>query len=361
MRNCREIFRFGRLLSRCKEYVKTQSAYFSSRSQNQPVAWTDNRGYQHFGKRGPWYYNRRIWYGIGGFVFIGGSVYISSLQSVPYTGRSHSVLVSVANEQAMGHQLFRQTKQQAAMTRTLLPDTHPYTRKVNHIGMKIVDQLPKLPDGFSDHLKNLEWEFAVINNPQVNAFVLPGGKVVVFTGLLRLVIPEDELAGVLSHEIGHVVARHHGERMTSVFLFSIFQIVVGLLFGIMVPSGIFNLVMFLPHSRRNETEADKIGVRLMALACYDPTSMIPMLAKLGRAEEMMTGPGGKQHTLLRTHPVTDDRIKVVKSEIPSAQEIYNSGDCELKKRGLLDSMLDSYYHTRFLPTPDGWVRVVQID
>eukprot|EP01025_Chloroclados_australasicus_P056410 TRINITY_DN6962_c1_g1_i2.p1 TRINITY_DN6962_c1_g1~~TRINITY_DN6962_c1_g1_i2.p1 ORF type:complete len:236 (-),score=31.84 TRINITY_DN6962_c1_g1_i2:211-918(-) len=228
------------------------------------------------------------------------------------------------------------------------------------LGNRIVEQLPKLPDGFSDHLKQLEWEFIVINNPQVNAFVLPGGKVVVFTGLMRLVIPEDELAGVLSHEIGHVVARHHAERMTTVFAFQLFQIVVGMLFGIMVPSGIFQLVMFLPHSRRNETEADRIGVRLMALACYDPNAMIPMLKKLGRAEEMMTG-GGKAPTILRTHPVSDERVSVVQKELPSALDIYESNECSQKKGDLLDSMLDSYFQTRYLPVPGGFVKVVQID
>eukprot|EP01026_Neomeris_dumetosa_P003108 TRINITY_DN10847_c0_g1_i8.p2 TRINITY_DN10847_c0_g1~~TRINITY_DN10847_c0_g1_i8.p2 ORF type:complete len:157 (+),score=2.13 TRINITY_DN10847_c0_g1_i8:77-547(+) len=107
---------------------------YSSTTQKQPVTWTDSRGYEHFKKRGPWYHNRRIWYGLGGALVVGGVVYVNSLQVIPYTLRSHSVLVSVSSEQQMGQQMFRQTKSQAEMTRTLLPEHHPYTRKVNQIG-----------------------------------------------------------------------------------------------------------------------------------------------------------------------------------------------------------------------------------
>lgn len=102
-----------------------------------------------------------------------------------------------------------------------------------------------------------------------------------YTGLLELLAREDELAAVLAHETGHVLARHHAERLSSSNAYMLLQLLGSLLLGITLPDAAFMLGVFLPYSRRAEHEADVLGLRLMARACYDPDGSTTML-QVGR-------------------------------------------------------------------------------
>ena len=123
---------------------------------------------------------------------------------------------------------------------------------------------------------------------------------------------KDELAGVIAHEMGHVVARHIAERITEQSLFTAVQVAIMVLFNIRIPAGTTTYLFTLPHSRRNESEADAIGVELMARACYHPDAMISVFDMLDRLEK---DSGVHQHELCRTHPLSDARARALKVRI----------------------------------------------
>ena len=126
-----------------------------------------------------------------------------------------------------------------------------------------------------------EWSFVVIDSPQCNAFCLPGGYICVFSGLLRLLPDDDELATVLAHEIAHVVARHSAEKVST----SVAGALVSFALSVVLGGGSWNktvsLGLELPFSRRIESEADAIGLAIMARACYNPTAAPRVFQKLG--------------------------------------------------------------------------------
>ncbi|KAA6419203.1 hypothetical protein WJX79_002881 [Trebouxia sp. C0005] len=237
-------------------------------------------------------------------------VWVTNREEIPYTGRMHCILVPTTVEQSIGQNTFVQIRSEAKSQGTLLPDHHPYVKLIKRIGLKIAQKASDDSgvSGHMEHMKGLKWEFAVIDSDQVNAFVVPGGKVVVYTGLLKLLqgpAMETQLAAVLGHEIAHVVARHAAERMTQ-------------------------------SEVRSETEADSIGMRLAAKACYDPAAAAAVFQKLG-AEEAKAG-GAQIPGFLRTHPLTENRIKNVQKQLPAASVIYEASGCEGNKRYMLDSM-----------------------
>jgi predicted Zn-dependent protease len=182
-------------------------------------------------------------------------------------------------------------------------------------------------------MQGLKWEFAVINSPEVNAFVVPGGKVVVYSGLLKLLKTDDELAAVIAHEAGHIVARHVAERLTQGSVVELLRCIAYYAFGVPIPSGPLTAVFFLPNSRKAETEADVIGLQLAARACYDPAAAAVVFSKLGE-EEAKHGGSSAIPKMLRTHPLTLDRIKKINEMLPKAQLLKEAAGCNV---GMLDA------------------------
>lgn len=262
----------------------------------------------------------------------GGYIWYTSREEVPYTGRMHAILVDPSTELQLGAETYQEVLLQARMRRTLLPPHHPATVAVTRVGRRIAAVASDgAGGGYNRHMKGLKWEFSVIHSPECNAFVVPGGKVVVYTGLLRLLRTEDELAAVIAHEAGHVVARHVAERLTQGSVLELIRVLAFWTLGIPIPSGLLTGVFFLPNSRKAETEADVIGVQLAAKACYDPAAAVEVFTKLGE-EEAKHG-GNAIPPILRTHPVSSERVKRIEAMLPKALELREASGCNGEYRG----------------------------
>ncbi len=158
---------------------------------------------------------------------------------------------------------------------------------------------------------DIRYSFKVIKKDEMNAFALPGGYIYIYTGLLSELDDEAQLAGVLAHEIGHVTARHSTERLSTMYGY---QILAGLILGenpnmwAEMVANIFSTGGFLAYSRKNEFEADKLGVWYSSSAGYDPAGVSELLGKLHSMHERQPG---RLEELLSTHPPTVDRIRQV--------------------------------------------------
>lgn len=211
---------------------------------------------------------------------------------------------------AMGAQSFEQIKQQTATTQD--KNIQQY---VLCVANKIIPQVSQNPDPS-------QWEVLVFEDDQANAFALPGNKIGVYTGLLKYAKNQDQLAAVMGHEVAHVIAKHGNERVSnqmateaglsiaSAVLGSSSQgenstlILAGL--GLGVQYGII-----LPFSRSHESEADLIGLDLMAKAGFDPAQSVNLWQNMSKA-------GASPPEFMSTHPANDTRIKQLQQRIPDA-------------------------------------------
>ena len=234
--------------------------------------------------------------------------------TVPITGRSQFLLTTEAEEAAMGATAYGQ----------YLAESKISTDKDNTALVKKVGQKIAAVSGF-----NYDWEFNLLENNEANAWCLPGGKVAVYTGILPYTQTEEGLATVMSHEIAHAIARHGAEGNTQSALFQEgLQLLSSSLNNnsnqkdIMTAATILGNVGFiLPYSRKHESEADYIGLILMARAGYDPYKAIEFWERMSQAHS------GQQDIIskfLSTHPSDEKRIKDLKSHLREALIIYNT-------------------------------------
>jgi predicted Zn-dependent protease len=180
-------------------------------------------------------------------------------------------------------------------------------------------------NGYADRIKGYQWEFHLVNSKEANAWCMPGGKVVVYSGLLPLTQDEPSLAIVMGHEIGHAVARHGNERMSQMLL------AAGLGLGLdvalsqkpaetrtmfMTAYGVGAGLGTLAYSRNQESEADKLGLVFAAMAGYDPHVAIPFW------QRMSANGGSKVPEILSTHPSDATRIKDIQAYMPTAMKYY---------------------------------------
>jgi predicted Zn-dependent protease len=175
--------------------------------------------------------------------------------------------------------------------------------------------------------KDYQWEFNVIEDEKTpNAFALPGGKIAVYTGILKYTQNEAGLATVLSHEIAHTLARHGGERMSQVLLAQLGEAALGAAVknqspeavkAINIGYGVVTTVgVLLPYSRLQESEADHIGLLLMAKAGYDPRKAIRFWERMAKAG------GTEPPAFLSTHPTDEKRIAQIIEWMPEALKYY---------------------------------------
>jgi predicted Zn-dependent protease len=164
-----------------------------------------------------------------------------------------------------------------------------------------------------------QWEVTTFEDKQVNAFALPGGKIGVYTGLLKVANTQDQLAAVIGHEVAHVIAGHSAERVSEQMAAQLGVTAAGAVTGIDPQLfGIATSVFFLlPHSRTQEAEADVVGLDYMAEAGFDPAQAVTLWQNMGRASG-----GQKPPEMLSTHPSDETRIAGIRGRLPKVTPLY---------------------------------------
>ena len=239
--------------------------------------------------------------------------YMASTEVVvnPYTGEQQRLALSPQQEIALG---LRSVGPMSAQHGGELPDPKAQAL-VDRGGAKLLANAEKL----ARHGKPYPYpfEFHLLRDDQsVNAFALPGGQVFITAALFNKLQNEDQLAGVLGHEVGHVLAKHSNEQMSKSGLLKGLGGAAGTLLGgdsmgaNSQIAGMVNHVLTMKYGRSDEYEADEIGVILMAAAGYDPNQMLGVLEILKKL-----GAGGRQSEMMSSHPYPENRIKRLKTEI----------------------------------------------
>jgi predicted Zn-dependent protease len=233
-------------------------------------------------------------------------------------GRKQLILMPDSQMDAMGTQAFQELKAQTPTVSD--PSVTGYVRCV----------AGPLTEAAKGKASVDRWELAVFKDETANAFALPGGKIGVHTGLLKVARTDAQLAAVIGHEIGHVIARHGNERVSEAFATQGGLAAVSAIMGGQGASGSKNTVLgllglgaqvgvLLPHSRTQESEADLIGLDLMARAGFDPRES----AELWR--NMMKDAGGKAPPeFLSTHPASENRIRNLEANFKDAMPKYEA-------------------------------------
>lgn len=208
-----------------------------------------------------------------------------------------------------------------------LPDFNQDVILVRRVGEKIQKAVEKYyaDNGVSSQLNGFKWEFNVVDDQTVNAWCMPGGKVVFYTGILPITQDETGLAVVMGHEVAHAVARHGSQRMSNAMMiqFGGQMLSVALQQKPQLTQAIFqqsfglsSTLGMLKFSRNHETEADKMGVIFMAMAGYEPEKSIDFWGRMAKLS------GQKPPEFLSTHPSDETRINTLKSFMPEAKKYY---------------------------------------
>jgi predicted Zn-dependent protease len=227
--------------------------------------------------------------------------------------------ISAEQEAAIGMANFRMVLTQ--YHGRVLPTNSPTARYVERVGRRIAASAEQIsPPGV-----HYQWEFVVIDSPEPNAFCLPGGKVAVFTGILPILVDENSVAAVLSHEIAHAVARHGAEKLAFAKILLLLQIVINQFIDTrLLTNMLMQLLLTLPFSRKMESEADYIGLHLMAAACFDPQAMAPMFERMKALRQKLMQGKKAPPSYLSTHPADEDRVAAIIRWLPEVMPAYES-------------------------------------
>jgi predicted Zn-dependent protease len=250
-----------------------------------------------------------------------------SCKKQPITGRRQFNLLPESQMQTMALQSYNQFLTQNKP----LANNSANVQMVQRIGNRIANAATEYlkARGFADRIANYKWEFNVVDSKEVNAWCMPGGKVVVYTGILPVTQNEDALAVVMGHEIAHAIAQHGNERMSQGLLAQLGGVAlsVALANKPQETQNIFNqaygagasLGVILPFSRKHESEADEMGIIFSAKAGYNPQEAVAFWQRMSKLNN-----GQKPPELLSTHPSDETRIKKLKEIMPKAMILYNN-------------------------------------
>jgi len=268
-------------------------------------------------------------------------------QRASITARDQFIYISEDKEIALGLSAFREVLKNSRLS------TDPQiTMMVNRVGRRIA------------HIANkpsYHWEFAVIQNDDVvNAFALPGGKVAVYTGILKYTKTEAGLATVMSHEIAHALLRHGAERYSRGILEQIAQVgaLAGAAIGGIDPTvalgamSAYGVGFSLPNSRRQESEADFVGLQLMAKAGFDPHEAVPFWERMSGCPRKMIGrfcfrSNASIPELLSDHPSDVTRINQIEAWIPQVMKFYHPAqETQSQKASLIQQAASFHAKTK---------------
>lgn len=267
-----------------------------------------------------------LWTALGAGAALGLFESLAGCVRAPGTARDQLIFISEEREIEMGVQAFR-----GVLRGTRLSENPEINEQVHRVGQRIA-QAARKPE--------YDWEFAVIQDDRmINAFALPGGKVAVFTGILHLTRDDDGLATVMGHEVAHALQRHGAERMSRGILEQIAQVgtMAASAAGAVNPAAMqglqsaYGVGVSLPFNRKQESEADFIGLRLMAQAGYDPRAAVPFWERMSGCPRQMIGKlcFRTQNAIpefLSTHPSDLTRINQIEAWLPDAMRFYRLPD-----------------------------------
>ncbi len=230
-------------------------------------------------------------------------------------------------ESALREQALTEYRSFLSQSKVLSENVNKDAEMVKRVGTRIAKAITDYytSKGLAKELEGYEWDFNLVNDKQVNAWCMPGGKVVVYTGLLEITQNEAALAVVMGHEITHAVAHHGNERISQVAIAQGLEI-AGNIFtsGNQKANGIFNNIfapaaqvgVLLPNSRNQEYEADKLGLDFCAMAGYNPREAVPFWKRMSQAG------GQKPPEFLATHPSDENRIAKLEAHMEEALKYY---------------------------------------
>lgn len=251
-------------------------------------------------------------------------VFLAGCQTVPITGRSQFNYLpdSMINSMAMQeYQGFLQDPENTLSTNA------PETAMVQRVGVRIADAVERYmnQNGWGDRVAGYQWEFNLVDNDQKNAWCMPGGKVVVYSGILEMTEDEAGLAVVMGHEIAHAIAKHGSERMSQALAIGVGEVALNealkenenrqafmTAFGVGATYG-----LMLPYSRTHENEADRLGLIFMAMAGYDPEAAVSFWQRMAASKD-----GAQMPEFLSTHPASETRINNIQDYMNEAKKYY---------------------------------------
>jgi predicted Zn-dependent protease len=266
------------------------------------------------------------WWAIVAFLVYGAYYWLSNQHESSFTGREQIIATSSQQEATLGLQAYQQVLAQSQVA----PDG-PEVEQIKQIAQRLIAVAPRVEaDLAAAHgtkpetdWSSFKWEVNVLQSDEVNAFCLPGGKIAVYTGLLPVAQNPDALAVVLGHEISHALLRHGAERMAQQHLEQIGALATGVAVSSMDPQRQREVMaalgagaqfgVVLPFSRKDESEADEIGLMLAAAACFDPRAAIPLWQRM----EQQAG-NGKPPEFMSDHPSDSHRIQRLQELMPQA-------------------------------------------
>ncbi len=246
--------------------------------------------------------------------------------TVPITGRKQKLMVSDQQVLSLSNQQYQQYMQTAKAS-----TDKKNTEMVRRVGQKLATAVTNYlnANGLSNEVANYQWEFNLVQDKQVNAFCMPGGKIVVYEGLLPVTQDETSLAIVLGHEVAHAVAKHSAEQMSTQIkqqygaqalsilmagagVSTDLQSIAGTVFGLGAQGA------SAKYSRNHESEADHLGIIFAAMAGYNPDAAVAFWQRMSAAT------GGGSTSWLSTHPSDATRIKQIQEWLPEAHTYYNN-------------------------------------
>lgn len=251
---------------------------------------------------------------------------ITACSTVPITGRKQLSLIPQSEMLSMSYQQYDEF-----LKSNKLSTDQTKTEMVKRVGGRIQKAVETYfaQNNMSDYLRDFRWEFNLVESEDVNAWCMPGGKVVVYTGLLPVAQNEAGLAVVMGHEIAHAIAEHGNERMSQQLVAQMGGMALSAalqnkpektqalwmtVFGVGAQVGVL-----LPYSRTQESEADELGLIFMAMAGYDPNEAVNFW------QRMSAGKGASVPEFLSTHPSDQTRINNLKKLVPEAMKYYQKG------------------------------------
>ena len=255
-----------------------------------------------------------------GFAAVFVWTWLTGREAVPITDRTQIVAISEEEAASLGEQAFDEVLSRHEAVRS-----GPNAERVEAIAERLGGAAHDLTD------PDYPWQVALLVSEDANAFALPGGKIAVLTGLLAVTPTDDQLAAVIAHELAHVIARHGAERLTQQQLAEYARMAVGVAIGDLDPAAQAAVLgalgigtqfgVLMPFSRQHEAEADRIGLILMASACYDPRGAIEVWTNMTEA----TGEGPPE--ILSTHPSHGSRIELLTGWMDEALQAQSEAGC----------------------------------